>query len=74
MKKSLQFKHNNIFFNKNRFRITKNQESDMRILKSALVLLCYFEKIKVENVIFRLISAIYFENHVQIDPIRSVKS
>lgn len=34
---------------------------------------CYFRKIKVENVIFGLISAIYFENHVQIYPIQSVK-
>ena len=32
-----------------------------------------FAKIKVQNVIFRLISVIYFENHVQIDPIQSVK-
>lgn len=70
MKKSLQFKHNNIFKNKNRFRITKNKKSGMGILNSALVL---FQKIKVQNVIFRLISVIYFENHVQIDPIQSVK-
>ena len=70
MKKSLQFKHNNIFLNKNRFRITKNKKSGMGIFNSALVL---FQKIKVQNVIFRLISVIYFENHVQIDPIQSVK-